>query len=102
MTGVSYPGDVYQYLHTLLSQGTITDTSKYTHYLTTKCLSFIFQTWLSQKHTRLAVIPLNLTVPAHLPYSGTPDISLAVTTGHNLSRAVTTRRNQSRTVISLW
>lgn len=90
------------YTHTLLGQGTITDTSKYTYYLATTCLSFIFQTWLSQEHARLAVIPVNLTVPAHLHCSRTPDISLAVTTGHNLSQLVTTRWNQSRTVISFW
>lgn len=104
MTGVSYHCYVYQYLHTqaLLGQGTITDTSKYTHYLATTCLSFIFQTWLSQEHTRLTVIPVNLTVPAHLHCSHTPDISLAVTAGHNLSQAVTTRWNQSHTVISFW
>lgn len=48
------------------------------------------------------MIPLNLTVPAHLRCSHTPDVLLAVTTGHNLSQAVTTRWNQSWSVISFW
>lgn len=97
MTGVSYHCYVCLCLHTHISLGqeTITDTSKYTHYMATTCLSLIFQTWLSQEHAHLTMIPVNLTVPAHLCCNRTPDIVLAVTTwsqpvkgGHNQVEAV--------------
>ena len=91
---------VYTHTHILLGQETITDTSKNTHYMAATCLSLIFQTWLSQEHTRLTRD--SLTVPAHLCCNCTPDLLLAVTTGHSLSQPVTTRCNQSRPVISLW
>lgn len=61
------------------------------------CLS---QTWLSQEDTRLATVPLNLTVPVHL--GCTPHITLAVTAGYSLSRVDTIRWDESHTVFSLW
>lgn len=100
MTGVSYHCYVCLCLHAHVSLGqeTITDTSKYTHYMATTCLSLIFQTWLSQDHARLTMIPVNLTVPAHLCCNRTPDVALAVT---NWSQPVKGRHNQVEAVVLL-
>lgn len=98
MTGVSYHCYVCLCLHAHVSLGqeTITDTSKYTYYMATTCLSLIFQTWLSQDHARLTMIPVNLTVPVHLCCNRTPDVALAVT---NWSQPVKGRHNQVEAVV---
>lgn len=99
MTAVSYHCYVCLrvHVHILLGQESITDTSKYAHYMATTCLSLIFPTWLSQEHACLTMKPLNLTVPAHLCCTDTSDMALAVTTCHRQ----TTRWKQSRTAMSL-
>lgn len=74
MTGVSYP-TIYTHTHTLilLSQGTITDTNKYTQYLTTKCA--VMRTCLSRYDSHGAS-------PLQMHFKHITSLSKLVTTCH--------------------
>lgn len=92
-------------MYVLLGQECVTDTSKYTHYTDTACLSFILQTCLSREETRFSVTPLNLTVLPCLcsrRSASCHNWSQPVTDGHNQVKAVTYCNVTAMASAMLW